>query len=113
LADVLLPQDDDKMPLACLVALSDGTVFDVWPGAIRFDSSRKFKPMQIRLRAGDVLIFRGDLVHAGAALLAGDAENVRIHAYLDAEGVARPKHSDGVEETHFMCDEEHILKRWK
>ncbi len=77
LANVLLPQDDEDMPLPCLVALTDDTVFDVWPGAIRFDSSRKYKQMQIRLRAGDVLIFRGDLVHAGAAV--GLVENVRFH----------------------------------
>jgi hypothetical protein len=62
--------------------------------------------MKIRLRAGDVLIFRGDLVHTGAALMAGDAAN------LEVEGVVRPKYKDGVEETYFMCDEEHILKRW-
>ena len=110
LSNVLL--DDDKMPLASLVVLMDGTVFDVWPGAIRFDKNRDFKPMHLKLRAGDVLIFRGDLVHAGAAV--GAVENVRFHAYLDVEGVVRPKHKEGdmeVEETYFMCDEKNILKR--
>jgi hypothetical protein len=57
----------NKVPLACLVALTDGTLFDVWPGAICFDSSRFYKPLQIKLRSGDVLIFRSDLVHGGAA----------------------------------------------
>ncbi len=66
--------------------------------------------MQIRLRAGDVLIFRGDLVHVGAALKAGQAENVRVHAYLDVDGVVRPKHMRGVE-TYFMCDAAHVLPR--
>jgi hypothetical protein len=56
-----------------------------------------------------VLIFRGDLVHAGAAY-GGEIENVRIHAYLDVKGVKRPKHGDGVEHTHFMSDEKYILK---
>jgi hypothetical protein len=110
LLDVLL--EDNKMPLACLVVLMDGTVFDVWPGAIRFDKNRDFKPMHLKLRAGDVLIFRGDLVHAGAAV--GAVENVRFHAYLDVEGVVRPKLKEGdieVEETYFMCDEKNILKR--
>jgi hypothetical protein len=110
LSNVLL--DDKKMPLACLVVLMDGTVFDVWPGAIRFEKNRDFKPMHLKLRAGDVLIFRGDLVHAGAAV--GEVENVRFHAYLDVEGVVRPKHKEGdmeVEETYFMCDEKNILKR--
>jgi hypothetical protein len=91
---------DQNMPLACLVALVDDTPFDVWPGAIRFDFARSYKPMKVKLNKGDVLIFRGDLVHAGAAC--GEVENVRIHAYLDAVGVKRPKHGDGVEETHFI-----------
>lgn len=106
-----LPENDGKVPLACLVALLDGTALDVWPCAIRFDSSRKLKPMRVILRAGDVLIFRGDLVHGGAALVDGEAENVRIHAYLDAKGMERPKHNDGVEMTHFMYHEKYILKR--
>ncbi len=100
------------MPLASLSALMDGTLLDVWPGAIRFDASRSYKPLQIKLNKGDVLIFRGDLVHAGASV--GAVENVRIHAYLDVEGVVRPKHKEGdmeVEETYFMCDEKNILKR--
>ena len=100
---------DDMVPLACIVALADGTAFDVWPGAIRFDTSRMFKHLQIKLRRGDVLIFRGDLVHGRAAV--GDVENVRIHAYLDVIGMERPKHIDGVEETHFMCDKTFIGKR--
>jgi hypothetical protein len=98
------------VPLALLiVALADGTVFDVWHGAIRFDSSRVFKHLQIKLGRGDVLIFRGDLVHGGAAV--GELDNVRIHAYLDVIGMERPKYSDGVEETHFMCDEKFIGTR--
>lgn len=106
--------DDNQMPLACLIALTDGTMFDVWPGAIRFDKSRKIKPMSVRLEAGDVLIFRGDLVHGGAA---AKESNVRLHAYLEVvhDGMdgaqSRPKHEDGVEHTHFMCDEPYILKR--
>jgi ectoine hydroxylase-related dioxygenase (phytanoyl-CoA dioxygenase family) len=89
--------------------LFSGTLFDVWPGAIRFDTSRKFKHLQIKLQAGDVLIFRGDLVHGGAAV---HEANVRIHAYMEViGGCHRPKHSDGVEQTHFMCDQDHILKR--
>jgi hypothetical protein len=65
--------------------------------------------MQVKLNKGDVLVFRGDLVHGGAAC--GEVENVRIHAYLDVEGAERPKHDDGVEMTHFMCDEEGVLAR--
>ena len=97
------------MVLLFFKKLFSGTLFDVWPGAIRFDSSRKFKHLQIKLQAGDVLIFRGDLVHGGAAV---KEANVRIHAYMEViGGYHRPKHSDGVEQTYFMCDRDHILKR--
>jgi ectoine hydroxylase-related dioxygenase (phytanoyl-CoA dioxygenase family) len=83
---------DETMPLACLVALENGTAFDVWPEAIRFEKNVSYKHMQVKLNKGDVLVFRGDLVHGGAAC--GEVENVRIHAYLDVEGVERPKHGD-------------------
>jgi hypothetical protein len=106
LSDVL--SNDHQIPLACLIALTDDTVFDVWPGAIRFDDSRKFKPMKVRLQAGDVLIFRGDLVHAGAGV---EKANVRFHAYMDVKGKPRPIFEDGVELTYFMDDKAHILER--
>lgn len=59
----IVGNDDSKVPLACLVALKDGTLFDVWPGAIRFNKERTFKPLQVMLHVGDALIFRGDLIH--------------------------------------------------
>jgi ectoine hydroxylase-related dioxygenase (phytanoyl-CoA dioxygenase family) len=102
---------DETMPLACLVALANGTAFDVWPEAIRFVKNVSYKHTQVKLNKGDALVFRGDLVHGGAAC--GDVGNVRIHAYLDVQGVERPKHGDGVEMTHFMCDEVGILARKK
>jgi hypothetical protein len=120
LTNALIPE---KVPLACLVALTDGTLFDVWPGAIRFVESRSFKAMQSKLNAGDVLLFRGDLVHGGAAWEGdgGLGSNVRIHAYLDVEGVKRQKvrredddgsgEADAGEVTYFMNDKKHILKR--
>ncbi len=112
-----------QIPLACLVALNDETGFDVWPGAIRFDASRKVKPMRITLCAGDALVFRGDLVHAGAALDGEEDEgegggrgggNVRIHVYLDVDDIIRSKHAAGnvqIDETYFMCDASHIVPR--
>ena len=71
--------------------------------AIRFDESRKIKP----LNAGDMLVFRGDLVHGGAAV--GEQGNVRIHAYI---GVIRPK-DESIDETFYMYDKKHILSRLK
>ena len=40
----------------------------------------------INLVRGDVLIFRGDLIHAGAAY---ETDNVRLHCYLDVPGTKR------------------------
>lgn len=40
----------------------------------------------IHLNQGDLLIFNGDLVHAGSWY---DYENLRIHAYLDVKGSHR------------------------
>ena len=81
---------DDCMPLGCVIATMPNTPFIVWEGAIRcFDppaDERLFYPKVLLLQPGDMLIFRGDLVHAGAAF---DKFNVRIHAYLDVKGVVR------------------------
>ena len=43
--------------------------------------------VEVHLERGDVLIFDGDLVHAGAAY---EKSNVRVHVYLYACGVSKP-----------------------
>jgi hypothetical protein len=92
---------DDDMPLACVIACMDQTYFDVWPGAIRcFDevAGKVFHHKRVMLNAGDMLVFRGDLVHGGAAF---DLLNVRVHAYLDLRKVKRERNV-----THYMDAEE-------
>ena len=42
--------------------------------------------MVVPLEPGDVLVFEGDVVHAGAQYA---SLNTRVHAYLDAPGVER------------------------
>ena len=37
-------------------------------------------PLLVELELGDMLVWRGDLVHAGAGY---DVEHVRVHAYID------------------------------
>ena len=68
--------------LAMIVALEDGTTLHVCP----FDSDGEEE--EIPLNAGDVLVFRGDLIHAGAAY---DARNVRIHCYIDSLSAPEPR----------------------
>lgn len=61
-------------PLGVLVALQDGARVSLPDGDVALD-------------AGDVFVFDGDVVHAGAAY---DEANTRIHMYLDLPGVQRP-----------------------
>ena len=99
-------QDDERMPLACIIALQDGTTIDVWPGSIRWaDSSfsKSFVPLKVTLNQGDVLLFRGDLVHAGAA---STLFNIRLHIYLDVDGVSRSANY-----TFYMHEDACVLPR--
>ena len=64
----------------------DNTPFDVWPGSIRFNHECPYAHSQLLLNKGDAIVFRGDLVHAGAAF---DRFNARVHVYLDHSSVAR------------------------
>ena len=61
-------------PMSALLALQDSTSLLVWPGSHvtvwRFMEDERAeadvcKPVRVHLREGEVLIFRGDLVHAG------------------------------------------------
>jgi len=87
--------------LGCIVALENGTRFDVWPGSHRYvrmdgqtvstmaqvaDAPQPIRRKRLRLRAGDVLFFRSDLVHAGASY---SVPNIRLHCYLDAPHIPR------------------------
>lgn len=78
---------DPDVPMAIVVALQPGTSMLVWPGCIRgrfpdegTDGTR------LVLDRNDVLIFRGDLVHAGDAYT---TFNARIHVFADAIHVNR------------------------
>jgi hypothetical protein len=63
-----------RPPMGVMVALQDDTLFEVYPHT------------QHTLMRGDVLVFEGGVVHAGAAY---NRENVRIHAYLDSNECRR------------------------
>ena len=72
-----------EKPLGVLVALDDDTIF--------YTLDKK-----IKLKRGDILIFDGDLVHAG-----GDytQDNYRIHVYLDVSYKCRD-----VNKTYFFLN---------
>jgi hypothetical protein len=70
-------------PLLCLAATMDNTKLLIWPGMFIdniVDKARPCEKEMIHLDAGDVLIFRGDLIHAGAAY---NILNVRYHGLIE------------------------------
>jgi len=94
------------------VALQDSSFLDVWPESTRFNGGTKnaIQCCQLLLNRGDVVVFRGDLVHGGAAF----AElNIRVHCYLEPKNGAfqRPQESDGTEKTQLVAGLKHILPR--
>jgi hypothetical protein len=103
-------KNEAQVPLAAMVALMDDTYLDVWPEAIRFDQTNVFQCQRVLLKAGDVLVFRGDLAHAGADF---SQFNLRVHSYLEPlDGTfERQREKDGTEVTYYMDEEANILPR--
>lgn len=85
---------DSFMPLSVLVCLMPETTLNVWPSSIKLTSLTeellsKAKVIHCKvekLEPGDILVFRGDLVHAGSSY---ENENIRLHAFLDSPLVPR------------------------
>lgn len=88
------PLEIHEIPINVLIALQKNTSLNVWPKSHKLvsteylgDDVRRYdndiKPIHkkvIKMEPGDMLLFRGDLVHAGA----GYSElNFRMHCYLD------------------------------
>ena len=70
---------DGKKPKGVFWAIEEGTrLMVVGPEG---------ESVEVHLEKGEVLIFDGDLVHAGAAYV---KSNVRVHVYLYACGVPKP-----------------------
>lgn len=86
----LIGTDDDGVfggyPAGCIAAIQDGTKLKVWPASINFSEKKTYLPVIVELNAGDILFFRLDLIHAGAAY---EVRNRRIHCFLDRPGLAR------------------------
>lgn len=94
--------DESNIPVNAMVAIQDSTFVRVWPKSHRlicndlyddkgkntwdemsiqeYESFQKIRPYKIQFDRGDMLIFRGDLVHAGSSYA---DSNVRMHCFLD------------------------------
>jgi len=74
--DAEVPWGD--VPLVMLLAIEDGTPFHVRP----FDAEAGAE-LKLTLAKGDLVIFRGDLSHAGGEYK--DKDNLRLHVYVDSK----------------------------
>lgn len=87
---------DEYIPLGCLICIMEGTTLDIWPRSHRLpclssDLTKNLKPIPrttIELDIGEMLVFRGDLVHAGSSY---KSDNFRVHLFLDSDKVKRNK----------------------
>jgi ectoine hydroxylase-related dioxygenase (phytanoyl-CoA dioxygenase family) len=105
---VQLPHSDydpvmapDNSPFGMLIALQNGTRLKIWTGSCRcwvdgndgwptldLTAPDQFESRMVTLQKGQVLVFRGDLIHAGAAY---ESRNVRVHCFLDVPDLTRVK----------------------
>ena len=76
--DMLSAVAYEDVPLALIYALQDDTPLHIFN---RFSHTSQV----VMLKRGELLVFRGDLGHAGAAY--GSVANERIHAYVDSPGL--------------------------
>lgn len=89
-----LTGNTDYVPLALIYALEDNTELGVCPftggrvntelGVYPFTGGRVI----IKLKAGSMIIFRGDLYHFGMEY---SSQNTRIHAYIDSPDFKRSR----------------------
>ena len=90
-----LPVGDHPVVVNAIIALDDCTIDNgathVAPGSHRWPASRQANPDELTratMRAGDVLLFRGDLVHGGGANLTDRRRRVLSISYCS--GWLRP-----------------------
>ena len=86
--------------LVMITALQDGTRLPYYP----FDRGGQREIAE--LNAGDVFVFRGDLVHVGAEY---DSLNIRIHSYVDSPCAPEPRDADT---TYHVLSDSWPIGRW-
>ncbi len=75
---------DDDVPLSVRLGVEPGTRLWIWPHGCDTEpaasAAEARAPFALELEVGEMLVWRGDLVHAGASY---DRDHVRVHAYVD------------------------------
>jgi ectoine hydroxylase-related dioxygenase (phytanoyl-CoA dioxygenase family) len=100
--DTLKHCPSDIQPLLCLFAIEENTRLVVWPSSQKVVQGlgRSMDPIEAKvlvLDAGDAVLFRADLVHAGAEY---ESENMRIHCYIDSPVVPRNPNKTWIVKKH-------------
>lgn len=77
----VMPIEEDFMPCSGIFALQDDTPVNVAEGIFGLKNLpyAPYTGQTLMLNAGDILIFRSDLIHAGAKI---PVRNVRVHFYV-------------------------------
>ncbi|KAL3665165.1 hypothetical protein V7S43_009794 [Phytophthora oleae] len=71
--------DYTQLPGSMMLAVQDDTILHGYGGWNRIAADLK-EHVLIRLNRGDVIMFRGEFIHAGAGY---DTTNIRIHCFLE------------------------------
>ena len=66
-------------PASALLVLEAGTSLWIYPGGC--SEEEEGEGIELHLHSGDLVVWRGDVVHAGSAYA---ALNLRMHAYIDS-----------------------------
>lgn len=99
ISDASIQSKNQSIQGSLIVALMNDTHLRVYKGC--FAEAWEDKIEDLRMSCGDVLVFRGDLVHCGSSY---DKENFRLHCYLEVAGVKRIKGVTEYAATHlFHC----------
>lgn len=84
--------DPDKYPFGVIVGVQDNSRLIV------YNEIHQIKET-IHFNKGDVILFRGDLLHAGAEYY---KKNTRMHAYIDSPEYKREKNSTYFKITNYL-----------
>jgi hypothetical protein len=69
-------------PVGVLISVMEGGTFHVWPDSLDSETVNRADMITINLNAGDIVLFNGAAVHAGAGYIGTDGDvHLRIHFY--------------------------------
>eukprot|EP00953_Heterococcus_sp_UTEX-ZZ885_P039053 20034-Heterococcus_DN1.PRE.2 len=80
----LMDHKSTGFPVGVLISVMDGGKLHLWPDSLDSEEVSTADMITVNLNAGDILLFNGAVVHAGAGYAAADNEgelHFRVHFY--------------------------------